>query len=72
MAHGLQIPTTNNFLITTFKARLQSYLKIVTTGMKWSTLQQHKEVATLCEEGMIIAEARSALLVPQNTKHATP
>jgi hypothetical protein len=32
--------------------------------MKQSTLQQHKEVAMLCEEGMIIAEARSALLIP--------
>ncbi len=25
----------------------------------------------LCEEGMTTAEARSALLVPQSTKHAT-
>jgi hypothetical protein len=33
--------------------------------MKRSTLQ-HKKVAMLCEEGMIIAEARNALLVPQN------
>jgi hypothetical protein len=26
----------------------------------------------LCEEGMTTAKARSALLIPQNTKHATP
>jgi hypothetical protein len=26
----------------------------------------------LCEEGMIIIEARSAFLIPYNTKHATP
>ncbi len=26
----------------------------------------------LCEEGMTTTQARSALLVPQSTKHATP
>jgi len=36
--------------------------------MKQSTLQQHKEVAMLCEEGMTITQARNALLVPQNIK----
>jgi hypothetical protein len=36
--------------------------------MKQSTLQQHKEVAMLCEEGMTTAEARNALLVLHNTK----
>jgi hypothetical protein len=40
--------------------------------MKRSTLQQHKEATMLCEEGMTIAKARSTLLVPQNTKQATP
>ncbi len=40
--------------------------------MKWSTLQQRKEATMLCEEGMTTVEARNALLVPQNTKHATP
>jgi hypothetical protein len=51
---------------------LQSYLRITTTRMKQSTLQQHKEVAMLCEEGMTTIEARSALLVPQNTKQIIP
>jgi hypothetical protein len=36
--------------------------------MKRSTLQQHKEVAMLCEENMTILKARSALLVPHSTK----
>jgi hypothetical protein len=36
--------------------------------MKQLTLQQHKEATMLCEEGMTIAKARSALLVPHNTK----
>jgi hypothetical protein len=40
--------------------------------MKRSTLQQHKEATMLCEENMIIAEVRNALLVSQNTKQATP
>jgi hypothetical protein len=35
------------------------------------TLQQHKEVAMLCEEGMIIVEARSALLVEYKTSSIT-
>jgi hypothetical protein len=51
-----------------FRAGLQSYLIIVITIMKQSTLQQHKEVAMLCEEGMITTKARNALLVPHNTK----
>jgi hypothetical protein len=37
------------FLTIVFTAGLQSYLKIVTTRMKQSTLQQHKEVSMLCE-----------------------
>ncbi len=48
------------FLTIVFKVGLQSYFKIVTTRMKWSTLQQHKETIMLCEEGMITVEARSA------------
>ncbi len=55
-----------------FRVGLQSYFKIVTVGMKWSTLQQHKEVAMLCEEGMTITKARSALRVPQSIKNAIP
>jgi len=68
LAHGLQVPTIDNFLIDTFKVGLQSYLRIAIVGMKQSTLQQHKEVIMLCEEGMIIVKARSALLVPHSTK----
>jgi hypothetical protein len=51
-----------------FKVGLQSYFIIMIVGMKQSTLQQHKEVTMLCEEGMITIEARSALLVPHNIK----
>ncbi len=50
LAHGLQVPTIDNFLTTVFKTCLQSYLKIAIARMKRSTLQQHKEVAMLCEE----------------------
>jgi hypothetical protein len=39
LAHGLQIPTTYNFLTIVFKVGLQSYLKIAIVGMKQSTLQ---------------------------------
>jgi len=51
-----------------FRVGLQSYLIIATTWMKQSTLQQHKEVVMLCEEGITIAKVRSALLVP-NRQH---
>jgi len=39
LAHGLQVPTIDNFLTTVFKTSLQSYFKIVITGMKRSTPQ---------------------------------
>jgi hypothetical protein len=38
LVHGLQVPTTNNFLTIVFTVGLQLYLKIVTTRMKLSTL----------------------------------
>jgi hypothetical protein len=63
LAHGLQVPTIDNFLTIVFRG-LQSYLKIVSIKMKRSTLQQHKEVAMLCEEGTTIAKARCAFSIP--------
>jgi VanZ family protein len=38
LAHILQVLIVNNFLTIVFKASLQSYLKIATTGMNQSTL----------------------------------
>jgi hypothetical protein len=38
LAHGLQVPTINSFPIIVFRASLQSYFKIETIRMKWSTL----------------------------------
>jgi hypothetical protein len=38
LAHGLQVLTIDYFLIIVFRASLQSYLRIVTTRMKESTL----------------------------------
>jgi hypothetical protein len=55
-----------------FRVGFKSYFRIVTSRMKRSTLQQHKEVAMLCEVGVTTAEARSVLSIPQSTKHATP
>jgi hypothetical protein len=68
LAHGSQIPSTDNFLTIVFKVSLQLYFIIATTWMKQSTLQQHKEVVMLCEEKMTIAKTNSALSVPHNTK----
>jgi hypothetical protein len=44
------------FLIIIFKAGLQPYLRLATTGMRRDTLIKHKEVVMICEEsGSIIA-----------------
>ncbi len=48
---------------------LQSYRRFVISRMKRLTLQQHKEVIMLCEEGMTIAKVMNALLVPESIKH---
>jgi hypothetical protein len=47
---------------------LQSYRRFVISRMKWSTLQQHKEVIMLHEEGMTIAKVMNALLVLESIK----
>jgi hypothetical protein len=64
LGHSLQVPTTCRFLTIVFRMGLQAYLSIVTTRMKRSTLQHHKEATMLCEESMTITEARSALSIP--------
>jgi len=50
LATSLQHNTTNSFLTTVFKYGLQPYLHVATTGMKGKTLQEHKEVALVCEK----------------------
>jgi hypothetical protein len=42
LANGLQVPTTYSFIIIMFTTGLQSYLRIVTTGMKWSNYNNIK------------------------------
>ncbi len=37
-AHGLQVPTIDDFLTIVFIMGLQSYFRITITRMKWSTL----------------------------------
>jgi len=56
------------FFTIVFRTSLQSYLRIMITKMKQLTLQQHKQTTMLCEERLIIIEARNALLVPHNIK----
>jgi hypothetical protein len=57
LANNLQHKTTNSFLIIVFRFGLQPYLCLVIKGMKRETLQQHKEVALVCEEGISEVEA---------------
>jgi hypothetical protein len=47
-----------------FQVGLQSYLRIATTKIKHTILQLHKEATLLCENGMTLAKAQSALLIP--------
>jgi hypothetical protein len=68
LANSLQQRTTNSFLIIVFIFRLQPYLLVATTSMKRETLQQHKEVALVCEERIFEIEAISNLLIPQSSK----
>ncbi len=70
LAHGLQVATIDSFLTIVFRVGLESYLRITTTRMKRSTLQQHKEAVMLCEKGMTITKTRSALLIPHSIKKA--
>jgi hypothetical protein len=64
LGHSLQILTTCRFLTIVFRVGLQAYFSIVTTGMKRSTLQHHKEATMLCEESMTITKAKSSLSIP--------
>jgi hypothetical protein len=68
LVHGLQVPTINNFLTIVFRAGLQSYFIITTSGMKRSILEEHKKATMLCEEGMTIIEAKNAPLILQSIK----
>jgi hypothetical protein len=52
LANSLQHKTIDNFLTIVFIFGLQPYLLLATIGMKRKTLQQHKEVALVCEEGI--------------------
>jgi hypothetical protein len=64
LANYLQHKTINSFLTIVFKFRLQLYLCVAIASMKRKTLQQHKEVALVCEEGIFEVEAINNLLVP--------
>jgi hypothetical protein len=43
---------TTNFFFIVFRFRLQPYICVATTCMKKKTLQQHKEVTLVYEEGI--------------------
>lgn len=67
LANNLHTPITNILMIM-FISRLPSYLCIITIGMKMVTLQQHKDLALLCEEGILEFEIQSFLLIFQVSK----
>ncbi len=64
LANSLKHKTTHNFLNIVFKYGLQPYQHVATTSMKRKTLQEQKEVALVCEEGIFEVEAINNLLVP--------
>jgi hypothetical protein len=56
LVNSLQHKTINIFLTIAFRFGIQPYLCVSTTSMKKETLQQHKEVALVCEEGIFEIE----------------
>ncbi len=58
LANSLQHKTIHSFLSILFESGLQSYLCVL-TSMKRETLQRHKEVALVYEEGIFEVEAIS-------------
>jgi hypothetical protein len=58
---------TNGFLMTIFKAGLQPYFRLATTGMSRDTLIKHKEVVIICEEsGPVIANYNTLITQPES------
>ncbi len=68
LINSLQQKTIDSFLTIIFRSKLQPYLCVVIKGMKKETLQQHKEVALVCEEGIFEVKVISNLLVPQSNR----
>ncbi len=68
LANRLQQKTTSSFLNIIFRFGLQPYLHVARVAMKSEKLQQHKEVALVCEEGIFDVKAISNMLVPQSSK----
>jgi TorA maturation chaperone TorD len=52
LANCLQHQVDDNLLTTFFRACLQPYFQMATTGMKKDTLFKHKEVIITCEENI--------------------
>ncbi len=68
LANSLKHRTIDSFKTIVFLSRLQPYLRVTTTCMKRETMQQHKEGALVCEEGISKVEVISNLSIPQNSK----
>ncbi len=64
LANSLKNKTTHIFLTAIFKYGLQPYQHVTTTSMKRKTLEEQKEVALVCEEGIFEVEAINNLFVP--------
>jgi hypothetical protein len=47
-----------------FQFGSQFYLRFVIVGMKRETLQQHKEIALICKEGIFVLGAQKTLFEP--------
>jgi len=68
LANNLQHKTTNSFLTIIFRFGLQPYLQVIIVGMKRKTLQQHKKIVLVCEEGINEVEVINNILVPRISK----
>jgi hypothetical protein len=68
LATNLQHRTIDSFLTIAFIFGLQPYLHVATSSMKRETLQQHEEIALVCEKGIFEVEAINNLSIPHSSK----
>jgi len=71
LANCLQHQVDDNLITTFFRACLQPYFQIATTGMKKDTLFKHKEVIITCEEIIRNANEYHKLFKPPTKQKKT-
>jgi hypothetical protein len=61
LMNSLQTQTIDSFLNIMCRSRLQPYLRVATTRMKWETLQHHKKETFINGKGISKVETNNLL-----------